>query len=39
MVQALNCKGVDGYLLVPPYSSDGKAPTHSVGDLGSIPGS
>ena len=39
MVQALNCKGVHGFLLVLPCSSDGKESACNVGDLGSIPGS
>ena len=39
MVQALNCKGVHGFLLVLPCSSDGKESACNVGDLGLIPGS
>ena len=39
MVQALNCKGVHGFLLVLPCSSDGKESACNIGDLGSIPGS
>ena len=39
MVQALNCEGVHGFLLVLPCSSDGKESACNVGDLGSIPGS
>ena len=39
MVQALNCKGVHGFLLGLPCSSDGKEYAHNVGVLGSIFGS
>ena len=39
MVQALNCKGVHGFLLGLSCSSDGKEYAHNVGVLGSIFGS